>query len=72
MHDARNFLRDGGGKTKEIPRPQNLKMFVEQFCRTENRVIAELNGQIIKDHQWPNTVINDGDKIELVHFVGGG
>ena len=60
------------GKEKEFPSSGNLKHVVEQFCPTSQRVIAEVNGTIIKSAQWSNTAIQNGDKIELVGFVGGG
>ena len=63
------------GKEKEFSPSGNLKHVVEQFCElssTSQRVIAEVNGTIIKSAQWSDTAIQNGDKIELVGFVGGG
>ena len=60
------------GKEKEFAQLNNLKDLVLQFCRDHNHVLAELNGEIIKTHQWDQTTIKDGDTIELVNFVGGG
>ena len=36
------------------------------------RVAVELNGRIIRKTAWAETVLNDGDRLEIVHFVGGG
>ncbi len=36
------------------------------------RVAVELNGDILPKNQYEITVINDGDNIEVVSFVGGG
>jgi thiamine biosynthesis protein ThiS len=36
------------------------------------RVAAELNGMVVRRGQWAETLLNEGDKIEIVHFVGGG
>lgn len=36
------------------------------------RVIAELNGCIVRSEEYGSTALADGDRIELVHFVGGG
>ena len=36
------------------------------------RIAVEINGEIIKKSDYDKTVLNDGDKIEVVSFVGGG
>lgn len=36
------------------------------------RVAVELNGDILPKLQYESTVIQDGDCIEIVSFVGGG
>lgn len=60
------------GKQKEISSPMNLKNLIEQFCKNTNHVIAELNGSIVKNHQWKDRILKEGDTLELVNFVGGG
>jgi sulfur carrier protein len=37
-----------------------------------DRVAIEHNGAIVPRASWPSTPIADGDKCEIVHFVGGG
>ena len=36
------------------------------------RVAVELNEEIVRRKLFPETVIRDGDRIEIVAFVGGG
>ena len=36
------------------------------------RVAVEQNGDIVPKAQYEQTVLNDGDNIEVVSFVGGG
>lgn len=36
------------------------------------RVAIEYNGLIIKKEAWPDTTLQPGDNLEIVHFVGGG
>lgn len=63
------------GQVKELSSATNLKDVISQFCKDErssSRVITELNGDIVKCAQWPETQVKDGDTIELVSFVGGG
>ena len=35
-------------------------------------LVVELNQQIIKQEQWQATTLNEGDRLELLSFVGGG
>jgi len=37
-----------------------------------DRIAVEHNGSIVSRPAWPTTPIADGDKFEIVHFVGGG
>ena len=36
------------------------------------RVAVELNGDILPKAQYDSTVLQDGDSVEVVSFVGGG
>ncbi len=60
------------GHPKDFPEAHNLKNIIEQLCAQTSRVMAEVNGKIIRSPQWESTPLKDGDKIELVSFVGGG
>ena len=60
------------GKEKNLPQTHNLREIVHQFCKNTERVIAEVNGQIVRNPQWDQTILKDGDTVELVSFVGGG
>ena len=35
-------------------------------------LVVELNGEIIRQEQWPQVLLGDGDRLELLSFVGGG
>lgn len=37
-----------------------------------DRVAVELNREIVSRGLWAETTLNDGDHLEIVHFVGGG
>jgi thiamine biosynthesis protein ThiS len=37
-----------------------------------DRVAVELNRELIPRDRWPATQVSNGDKLEIVHFVGGG
>ena len=60
------------GKEKEVTQSLNLRGIINQFGKNTQRIIAEVNGEIIKTPQWDQTILKDGDQVELVSFVGGG
>lgn len=49
-----------------------LAELVGQLGMKSDRVAIELNREIVPRAQWPETKLNDGDRLEIVHFVGGG
>jgi sulfur carrier protein len=49
-----------------------LSTLVEQLGMKADRVAVELNREIVPRDAWPQTPLRDGDKLEIVHFVGGG
>ncbi len=46
--------------------------FVATLQFRPDRVAVEQNGEIVPRTTWHETVLQDGDKLEVVHFVGGG
>jgi sulfur carrier protein len=49
-----------------------IAAFVEAFGLKGDRVAIEHNGQIVERSRWPEVPLNPGDRLEVVHFVGGG
>lgn len=49
-----------------------LADLVEQLGMKSDRVAVELNRDIVSRERWPATALRDGDRLEIVHFVGGG
>ena len=59
------------GQTKEVSNTSIAGLIVA-FGGQNKKLIAELNGAIVPSDDWGKTAVNEGDKIELVAFVGGG
>lgn len=59
---------------EQLPIESNidLETLVDQLELPAKRLAVEMNGNVIRRADWPQTTVNDGDKIEVVHFVGGG
>lgn len=51
---------------------ETLSALVEQLGMKSDRVAIELNREIVPRERWPQTPLHDGDRLEIVHFVGGG
>ena len=49
-----------------------LSRLIESLGMKSDRVAIELNREIIPRDRWADTTLNDGDELEMVHFVGGG
>lgn len=52
--------------------PFTLAALIESLGMKSDRVAVELNRDIVPRDRWPQTLLNDGDRLEIVHFVGGG
>ncbi|MET3287486.1 thiamine biosynthesis protein ThiS [Brevibacillus fluminis] len=61
------------GKACEVPdRIGTIQHLLEHFHLDQKVVIVELNQTILDKATRAETSITDGDRIEIVHFVGGG
>ena len=49
-----------------------LAALVESLGMKADRVAVELNREIVPRDRWAETRLTDGDRLEVVHFVGGG
>ncbi len=54
------------------PTPCTLAALIETLGMKSDRVAVELNLDIVPRDRWAATQLNDGDRLEIVHFVGGG
>ena len=60
------------GDEKAFDGPLSMAELIEQLGMKGDRVAVELNREIVARAQWPETQLKDGDRLEIVHFVGGG
>lgn len=49
-----------------------LSALVEILGMKADRVAVELNREIVPRDRWDHTPLREGDRLEIVHFVGGG
>ena len=57
---------------RDDPSPFTLARLVETLGMKADRVAIELNRDIVARDRWAETKLTDGDRLEVVHFVGGG
>jgi len=54
------------------PAQFTLAVLIESLAMKPDRIAVELNRNIVPRDRWPQTQLKDGDRLEIVHFVGGG
>jgi sulfur carrier protein len=63
------------GTTQEFSTLQTgatLQNLLDHLALKGDRIAVELNGNIVSRAGWAVTELTAGDKLEVVHFVGGG
>ena len=60
------------GSPYEINNGTNLSELLNKLKIQKNKVAIEVNGVIVEKKKYPNLVLNIDDKVEIVHFIGGG
>ena len=60
------------GKIKSINQDSNLSLVLKNLKIPLNKVAIELNEKIIDKKKISKIKLNKNDKIEIVHFIGGG
>jgi len=60
------------GDPYEINNGTNLNELLNKLKIQKNKVAIEVNGAIVEKDRYTNLVLNKDDKVEIVHFIGGG
>ena len=60
------------GEDRQIESGSSLLSLLQQLDLDPQTVVVELNRNIVSRTALANTPLNNGDEVELVHFVGGG
>ncbi len=60
------------GQRREVNDGSSIQDLLSQFHLTHERVAVEKNGTIIERVNYENTLLSEGDTVEIVRFVGGG
>jgi thiamine biosynthesis protein ThiS len=60
------------GENKEFSDGLSLEQLVNELMLPGVRIAIEVNGRVVRRGDWTETKLNDEDRVEIVHFVGGG
>ncbi|HZD41993.1 MAG TPA: sulfur carrier protein ThiS [Terriglobales bacterium] len=60
------------GEEREFADGLTVAGLLEEMQIRSGRVVIELNRDIIAREALGSTLLKEGDKVEIVHFVGGG
>ena len=60
------------GDPYEINNGSNLNELLNKLKIQKNKVAIEVNGEIVEKNKYTNLILNKGDKVEIVQFIGGG
>lgn len=60
------------GKTIDVKQGTTIFNLLESLKLSDDKVVVEVNYEIVSPEQFPNRTLNNADKVEVVSFVGGG
>jgi thiamine biosynthesis protein ThiS len=60
------------GEEREVPDNLTLDGLFLHLALAPERLAVELNREVVRRANWPRTALAEGDRVEIVHFVGGG
>ena len=60
------------GEAREVEKNASISELITGLNLRPEQVAIELNHNVVRRAQWENTLLQPEDKVEIVHFVGGG
>jgi sulfur carrier protein len=60
------------GETRDVADHLTLSELIAHLQLAPERLAVELNREVVRRANWPHTTLTEGDRVEIVHFVGGG
>lgn len=66
------MLVEINGESRDVADTITLAELIKHLALAPERLAIELNQRVVRRADWQQTAINEGDRVEIVHFVGGG
>ncbi|PYS45765.1 MAG: thiamine biosynthesis protein ThiS [Acidobacteria bacterium] len=60
------------GAERDVPSSITLSELINHLALAPERLAIELNRRVVRRNDWQQAILKEGDRVEIVHFVGGG
>jgi sulfur carrier protein len=60
------------GRKLELNKKHSIAEILKKYKLDRKKIAVELNGKIVNRNKYKIIYIKNKDKIEIVHFIGGG
>jgi thiamine biosynthesis protein ThiS len=60
------------GKDYRIEEGKTIRALIKELGIEKKNFVVEVNRKIVRRKDFDNFSLKDGDKVEIIHFVGGG
>ncbi len=60
------------GEKRTIDEQTTIQRLLQQLGIEEKTMASAVNMEVVKKEQWEHHTLKEGDKVEFLHFVGGG
>ncbi len=60
------------GEERELPEGMTLEALIAHLALAPDRLAIERNRDVVRRADWPRTILAEDDRVEIIHFVGGG
>ena len=60
------------GEAREVPSGCTLAELRASLSLAPERIAIEVNREVVRRKDWARVALAEGDRVEIVHFVGGG
>lgn len=60
------------GESRNVEQGITIAQLIDELGLPSKRIAVEHNGEVVGRQRWQEVGLSDGDRLEVVHFVGGG
>lgn len=60
------------GEKRTVSESTTIKSLLEELGIADKTMASAVNMEVVKKEQWQSQTFKEGDKVEFLHFVGGG
>lgn len=60
------------GETRQVPEGTSISVLLDDLSLTGRRIAVEVNQDIVPRSRHDEHRLNNGDRVEIIHAIGGG